>query len=235
MVLAGSGQRETCWPVQNTIEAIAGSLQLANKSAGLVSTAPFLLNLTTVYQIDNEGSRLLVELTKAEEQYRDNFSPQQEQGQLGKFLPQVQKNLSLMRSQVAVLVNAAQQINESEDRVRRLLVDLARIERDAINKSASFHQTATERDAWQLVEQTANLLISAAHVTDFLTIGELRRRYQVLMAELKINSGPELQEAHVKLQLIAEDDSGLYATAILPCRVNWKPAMRCLKSNPVPK
>ncbi|SDR47697.1 ATP-binding protein [Pseudovibrio sp. Tun.PSC04-5.I4] len=197
---------------QRTIEAIAGSLQLANKSAGLVSTAPFLLNLTSVYQIDNEGSRLLVELTKAEEQYRDNFPPQQEQGGLGKFLPEVQQNLSLMRSQVAVLVNAAQQINESEDRVRGLLVDLARIERNAINKSASFYQTAAERDAWQLVEQTANLLISAAHVTDFLSIGELRRRYQVLTAELENSPGPQLQQAHAKLKQIAEDDIGLYAT-----------------------
>ncbi|KZL25939.1 ATP-binding protein [Pseudovibrio sp. WM33] len=196
---------------QKTIEAIASSLQLANKSAGLVSSAPFILNLSSVYQIENEGSRLLVELSKAEQQYRDNFPLARQQGSLGRFLPQVQQNLSLMRSQVAVLVNAAQQISESEDRVRTLLVDLTKMERLAVKNSSTFYQNVDEREAWQGIGQAANLLISAAHVTDFLSLGELRRRYHLQMVELEGVSAPEVQEAVEVLKTIAEDNAGLYA------------------------
>ncbi|WP_109314980.1 ATP-binding protein [Pseudovibrio ascidiaceicola] len=196
---------------QKTIEAIASSLQLANKSAGLVSSAPFILNLSSVYQIENEGSRLLVELSKAEQQYRDNFPLARQQGSLGRFLPQVQQNLSLMRSQVAVLVNAAQQISESEDQVRTLLVDLTKMERLAVKNSSTFYQNAEEREAWQGIGQAANLLISAAHVTDFLSLGELRRRYHLQMVELEGVSAPEVQEAVEVLKTIAEDNAGLYA------------------------
>ncbi|KZK92928.1 Blue-light-activated protein [Pseudovibrio sp. Ad5] len=196
---------------QKTIEAIASSLQLANKSAGLVSSAPFILNLSSVYQIENEGSRLLVELSKAEQQYRDNFPLARQQGSLGRFLPQVQQNLSLMRSQVAVLVNAAQQISESEDQVRTLLVDLSKMERLAVKNSSTFYQNAEEREAWQGIGQAANLLISAAHVTDFLSLGELRRRYHLQMAELEGITALEVQEAVAALKTIAEDNAGLYA------------------------
>ncbi|KZL13124.1 ATP-binding protein [Pseudovibrio sp. Ad26] len=196
---------------QKTIEAIASSLQLANKSAGLVSSAPFILNLSSVYQIENEGSRLLVELSKAEQQYRDNFPLARQQGSLGRFLPQVQQNLSLMRSQVAVLVNAAQQISESEDQVRTLLVDLTKMERVAVKNSSTFYQNAEEREAWQGIGQAANLLISAAHVTDFLSLGELRRRYHLQMADLEGISALEVQEAVAALKTIAEDNAGLYA------------------------
>ncbi|EEA94526.1 ATP-binding protein [Pseudovibrio sp. JE062] len=197
---------------QKTIEAIASSLQLANKSAGLVSSAPFILNLSSVYQIENEGSRLLVELSKAEQQYRDNFPLSRQEGSLGRFLPEVQKNLSLMRSQVAVLVNAAQQISESEDQVRRVLVDLTKMERLAVKNSSTFYQSAEERKAWQGIGQAANLLISAAHVTDFLSLGELRRRYHVQMADLDGMPAPEVQQATQTLKAIAEDETGLYAT-----------------------
>ncbi|KZK84602.1 Blue-light-activated protein [Pseudovibrio sp. Ad13] len=196
---------------QKTIEAIASSLQLANKSAGLVSSAPFILNLSSVYQIENEGSRLLVELSNAEQQYRDNFPLARQQGSLGRFLPQVQQNLSLMRSQVAVLVNAAQQISESEDQVRTLLVDLSKMERLAVKNSSTFYQNAEEREAWQGIGQAANLLISAAHVTDFLSLGELRRRYHLQMAELEGITALEVQEAVAALKTIAEDNAGLYA------------------------
>ncbi|KZK78215.1 Blue-light-activated protein [Pseudovibrio sp. W64] len=196
---------------QKTIEAIASSLQLANKSAGLVSSAPFILNLSSVYQIENEGSRLLVELSNAEQQYRDNFPLARQQGSLGRFLPQVQQNLSLMRSQVAVLVNAAQQISESEDQVRTLLVDLSKMERLAVKNSSTFYQNAEEREAWQGIGQAANLLISAAHVTDFLSLGELRRRYHLQMADLEGISALEVQEAVAALKTIAEDNAGLYA------------------------
>ncbi len=196
---------------QKTIEAIASSLQLANKSAGLVSSAPFILNLSSVYQIENEGSRLLIELSKAEQQYRDNFLLTQQQGSLGRFLPEVQQNLSRVRSQVAVLVNAAQQISESEDQVRRLLVDLTKLERLAVRNSSTFYQNAQEREAWQEIGQAANRLISAAHVTDFLSLGELRRRYQVQMIALEAQQGPDIQEAVKALKTIAEADTGLFA------------------------
>ncbi len=197
---------------QQTIEAIANSLQLANKSAGLVSSAPFILNLSSVYQIENEGSRLLVELSKAEQQYRDNFPLPQQQGNLGRFLPEVQQNLSLMRSQVAVLVNAAQQISESEDQVRALLADLTRIERQAVRNSSSFYQNAEEREAWQEIGQAASLLISAARVTDFLSLGELRRRYYTRMAKLHDVIGNDIQKATDTLHRITTGETGLFPT-----------------------
>lgn len=197
---------------QQTIEAIANSLQLANKSAGLVSSAPFILNLSSVYQIDNEGSRLLVELSKAEQQYRDNFPLSQQQDGLGRFLPEVQSNLSLMRSQVAILINAAQQISVSEDQVRALLADLTRIERLAVRNSSSFYQNAEEREAWQEIGQATNLLISAARVTDFLSLGELRRRYQKRIAKLDNDSVQDIQKAADTLQRITKGETGLFST-----------------------
>ncbi len=198
---------------RQTLAEVARSLELAQRSSDLATSAPFLFNLKSSYLIETEGARLLRFFEEAQVVWVDSDAQNPGDERLREIDRQIGASLETTQRAVLELVELAGNLTRLRDKTRSIIAQLVQLERRAGANLATYGAAETEREGWRWLQSSSNLLAIAARAENYLSLGEYRRRFVALLdgqmaAGGFITGQPEL----ARLERIANGGDGLFAT-----------------------
>lgn len=189
---------------RQTLSEVARALSLSKRSSDLATTAPYLLNLKSPYLIRAEGENLIRAIGEIDRQWpahSEDTGPG-----IQSFEDEISQSLSEMKSALASLVTAADNLNNMRDTILRLRAKLVEFERQFISESNRAGISETARQMWLHSQQVANALVGAIHAENLMGVGESRRKFAGLVAQ----TGKGMPFSVPYLRDLAEGPHGLF-------------------------
>ncbi|VAW17418.1 hypothetical protein MNBD_ALPHA12-920, partial [hydrothermal vent metagenome] len=198
---------------QQTLAEVARSLELAKRSSNLATSAPFLFNQKSSYLVKTEGNRLLQLFDQAQGMWGKVNAQKLGATELYQIEQKISANLDTMKLAISQLVKLADDLSQTRDETRAIIAQLVQIERLASANMNISHAQEADMTGWRWLQSTSNLLAVAAKAESYLSLGEYRRRFVLLLEKERAAGGAIATKSQfLQLERIANGNQGLFAT-----------------------
>ena len=192
-----------------TLVQVARALSLSKQSSDIATSAPFLLNLKSRYQIEREGDKLLRSLEPVLTAWPSfevsTASP------VYTFEPEITEQALGIKMAITDLVAAVERLSAERDHTTQINSQLARLERLFYKNSTDLEMEAKERRIWLVLQGMANELVGAGHSQNLLGVGEHRRSFQRIRRSFLRDSVLPLQrDMLARLERLSYGENGLF-------------------------
>lgn len=193
---------------RQTLSEVAKALSLSKRSTDLATTAPYLLNLTSTYRINQEGRTLAANL----EDVRMDWAQSIKQAPtIPHSQTKIMLSLDAMKSAILDLVTSSEKLDTFLQRVNVTNTQLGVLRNVFSTKMRLFETTQESRLNWLALQSMANHALGAGFAGNLLGVGEYHRNLVEQQRAIEsVNLTQEQQQYLEQITLLSFGVDGIF-------------------------